>query len=81
MPESEEHKDCKERVGALTGCGTEISIAPGRRADVACSENLLFEVKCRKEPSGERVCHVEPRIRIGEKEYTLGKWNCDKLKL
>ena len=79
MTESKEHKTCKKLVSMLTGCKTEIYIAPRRRADVACSEKLFFEVECRKEPSGKRICHIEPRIKIGEKEYTLGKLNCDKL--
>jgi len=64
----------------LTGCKTEKYIAPGRRADVACSKNLFFEVVCRKEPSGRRVCYIEPRIRIGRKEFALGRLNCNELK-
>ena len=81
MPESKEHKACKKSVSVLTGCKTEIYIAPRRRADVACSKKLFFEVECRKKPSGKRICHIEPRIKIGEKEHTLGKLDCDKLKL
>ena len=80
MPESPEHRTCKELLAAITDGKMETYITPRRRADVACSERLLFEINCKKKPSGERVCHIEPRIKIGKKEYPLGKLSCDKLR-
>ncbi len=79
MPESPGHKTCKELLAMITGCKTETYIAPRRRADVACSDKLFFEIECKKKSSGERVCYIEPRIKIGEKEHLLGKLSCDKL--
>lgn len=79
MTESKEHKTCKKFVRMLTGCETETYIAPRRRADVACSKKLFFEIECRKKSSGKRICNIELRTKIGEKEHTLGKLNCDKL--
>lgn len=80
MPESTEHRSCKELLAEITGCKTETYISPRRRADVACNENLFFEINCKRKSSGERVCLIEPRIKMGEKEYPLGKLSCDKLR-
>ena len=80
VPESSEHRICKELLATITDCKTETYIAPGRRADVACSEKLFFEIECKKKSSGKRVCYIEPRIKIGEKEHPLGKLSCGKLK-
>jgi len=80
VPESPEHRICKESLARITGCKKETYIAPRRRADVACSEKLFFEIECKKKSSGERVCYIEPRIKIGKKEYPLGKLSCDELR-
>ncbi|MCS7386005.1 MAG: hypothetical protein NDF55_04635 [archaeon GB-1867-005] len=79
MPESLEHERCKMLLARLTRCKTEKYIETRRRPDVVCSNNLFFEFICAKKPSGKRVCYIEPRLRIGRKEFALGKISCDKL--
>jgi hypothetical protein len=79
VPESKEHRICKEVLALTTNCRPETYITSTRRADVACSEKLFFEIDCKKEPSRERVCYIEPRIKIGKDEYQLGKLSCSNL--
>jgi len=79
LTESKEHMDCKERLAKITGGNKETYVTPTRRADVAYSENLFFEVKCRKGSSEKRKCDIEAIIRIGKKEYVIGKFDCNEL--
>ena len=79
MPESKEHKMCKEQLAEITRCKKEAHIGPKRRADVACSPNLFFEVECKK-VFGERICVIELRTKIVKREFVLRRLKCNELK-
>jgi hypothetical protein len=79
LTESKEHIDCKDKLAELTGCKKETFVTPTKRADVACSGNLYFQVKCKKDSSGKRRCDIKAIIRIKKREYVIGRLDCNDL--
>lgn len=79
LPESSLHKDCKVKVAREIGGKTEVwSKDRSRRFDVK-SDNIVAEIKCRKNNDDQMVCMVEYFLREKGEEIPLGRRSCDVL--